>query len=132
MVARPKLRLILDEGVPADVGKMFESHGHEIILFDEVVRRGSVDTLVCMAAQANDAILVAFDGDMREIAKRQGISHDRFSRLNLIKFTCPEPMAHKRLDFAMSFIEHEWVISDAKAARRLYVEISTHVLRSYR
>jgi hypothetical protein len=132
VVARPKLRLILDEGVPADVGKMFESHGHEIILFDEVVRRGSVDTLVCMAAQANDAILVAFDGDMREIAKRHGISHDRFSRLNLIKFTCPEPMAHKRLDFAMSFIEHEWVISDAKAARRLYVEISTHVLRSYR
>lgn len=111
---------------------MFESHGHEIIPFEEIVRRGSVDTLVCSAAQANEAILVAFDSDMREIAKRHGIAHDRFSRLNLIKFTCPEPMAHKRLDFAMSLIEHEWLVSDAKTARRLFVEIGMHVIRTYR
>jgi hypothetical protein len=122
----------LDEGVPAAVGEMFETHGHEIIPFEDVVKRGSLDVLVCTAAQANEAILVAFDGDMKQIAKRHGMSHDRFSRLNLIKFSCPEPMGHKRLKFAMSFVEHEWKISDAKVARRLYVEIGKQFLKTYR
>jgi Domain of unknown function (DUF5615) len=130
--SRPKLRLILDEGVPVAVGEMFKSHGHEVIPFEEAVKRGSLDLLVCAAAQANEAILVAFDNDMKQVAKRHGIGGDRFSRLNLIKFACSEPMAHKRLDFAMSFLEHEWEVSDAKAARRLYVEIGKHFLKSYR
>lgn len=111
---------------------MFKSHGHAIIPFEDVVKRGSLDLLVCAGAQANEAILVAFDNDMKQVAKRYGMGHDRFSRLNLIKFSCPEPMAHKRLNFAMSFIEHEWKISDAKTARRLYVEIGKHFLKSYR
>jgi len=111
---------------------MFESHGHEIIPFDRVVRRGSVDTMVCTAAQANEAILVAFDSDMREIAKRHGMTHDRFSRLNLIRFSCHEPMAHKRLDFAMSFVELEWSISEEKASRRLYLDIGKHAMRTHR
>jgi len=130
--SRPKLRLILDEGVPVAVGEMFKSHGHDIIPFEEAIKRGSLDLLVCAAAQANEAILVAFDNDMRQVARRHGIGHDRFSRLSLIKFNCPEPMAHKRLDFAMSFVEHEWKVSEEKAARRLYVEIGKQFLKSYR
>jgi predicted nuclease of predicted toxin-antitoxin system len=130
--SRLRLRLVLDEGVPINVGQAFVAYGHEIILFDDIVRRGSEDTLVCIAAQANDAILVACDGDMRQIAKRHGISNDRFKRLNLIKLSCPEPMAHKRVEFAMSLIEHEWNVSTEKVARRLFLEIGTHFLRSNR
>jgi hypothetical protein len=33
---------------------------------------------------------------------------------------------------AMSFVEHEWKISDAKAARRLYIEIGKHFLKTNR
>ena len=58
-------RLLLDEGVPADVGRTFEAHGHLVVPFDEVVQRGSPDTLVGRAAEANEAILVAFDKDMK-------------------------------------------------------------------
>jgi len=129
---RPQLRLVLDEGVPINVGKTFESRGHEIILFDDIVKRGSDDTLVLRAAEANEAVLVACDGDMKHIAKRHRFSNERFKLLNLIKISCPEPMAHKRVAFAMSFIEHEWNVSTAKLARRLFVEIGTHFLKSNR
>jgi predicted nuclease of predicted toxin-antitoxin system len=129
---RLKLRVLLDEGVPLEVGRTFERHGHEVIPFEEAVKRGARDELVCAAAEANDALLVAFDNDMRQVARRQGIGAARFKRLNLLKFTCSEPMAARRLEEAMSLIEHEWAVAAQKTGRRLYVEIGTHVLRSFR
>jgi hypothetical protein len=124
--------LFLDEGVPVAVGKTFIEHGHEVIFLEEAIKRGSPDTLVCAVAEANDAILVAFDNDMKHLAQRHGVAGGRFKRLSLIRFGCPEPMAAQRLGEAMSFIEHEWVVGDKKAARRLFIEIGTHVLRTWR
>jgi predicted nuclease of predicted toxin-antitoxin system len=118
--------------VPAAVARVFESHGHEVIPFDDVTRRGAADLLVCRAAQVNHAVLVAFDKDMKRIARGLGVGMERFKRLNLIKFDCEKPMAAKRLELAMTFIEHEWLVSDEKTARRLYVVIGKHVLRTYR
>lgn len=129
---RPKLRVLLDEGVPIAVGRAFEAHGHEVVPFEEVLKRGSPDTIVCRAAEANDAILIAFDRDMKAIARRFGIAGDRFRRLSLIHFECPEPMAANRLIEAMSLVEHEWLVSKGKAARRLHISIGTHVIRTYR
>jgi predicted nuclease of predicted toxin-antitoxin system len=129
---RPRLRVLLDEGVPAGVAKVFEEYGHEAILLEKVVKLGSEDVLVCTAAVHNEAILVAFDKDMKQLAKQHGIGQERFKRLSLIRFECSETMAAERLSFAMSLIEHEWRISNEKAARRLHVVIGTHVLRSYR
>jgi predicted nuclease of predicted toxin-antitoxin system len=127
-----QLRVLLDEGVPSDVAKAFAANGHEVIPFEEAVKRGAEDLLVCAAAEANNAILVAFDKDMSQIARRLGISGSRFKKLSLIKLGCSEPLAAKRLAQAMSFIEHEWAVADTKAGRRLFVEIGTHVLRSWR
>jgi predicted nuclease of predicted toxin-antitoxin system len=124
--------VLLDEGVPAAVAQVFQSHGHEVIPFEDVLKRGAEDTLVCRAAEANEAILVAFDRDMKAIAGRLGITGNRFRRLNLIHFQCPEPMAARRLEEAMSFVEHEWRVSEGKAARRLHLSIGTSILRSHR
>ena len=129
---RPKLRVFLDEGVPVQVAQTFEAHGHEVVPFEEAVNRGSHDDLVCRAAEANKAILVAFDKDMKMAARRFGVDNERFKKLSFIHFQCPEPMASKRLEEAMSFIEHEWAVSAQKRARRLNVSIGKHVLRSYR
>ena len=115
-----------------EVGRTFERHGHEVMYLEEMIKRGSPDVLVCAVAQANDAILVAFDNDMKRIARRHGVGGERFKRLSLIKFYCPEPMAAQRLEQAMSFVEHEWGVSSEKTARRLHVDIATHVLRSHR
>jgi predicted nuclease of predicted toxin-antitoxin system len=127
-----RLRVLLDEGVPRDVGRTFELHGHDVMPFEESVKRGARDELVCAAAEANDALLVSFDNDMKQAARRHGTSPARFKQLNLLKFTCPEPMAAKRLAEAMSLLEHEWMVAEQSAGRRVYMEISTHVLRTFR
>lgn len=129
---QPKLRVLLDEGVPAEVGRAFEAHGHEVVPFEEVIKRGSQDVLVCKAALANDAILVAFDKDMRQIARQYGIGGERFKKLSLLRFSCSEPNAAKRLELAMSFVEHEWMVNRNPTARRVHVEISKGVLKSWR
>lgn len=95
--------MLLDEGVPAAVGAIFLQHGHKPIPFEDVVSRGSRDELVCVAAEANDALLVAFDNDMKQLARRHGLTPARFKDLNLLKFECEERNAADRLGEAMSW-----------------------------
>jgi predicted nuclease of predicted toxin-antitoxin system len=118
--------------VPAEVGNTFVRYGHEIIPFESVVTRGSRDELICIAAEANDAILVAFDNDMKQMARRHGVTPARFKRLNLLKFECEEPIAAARLEEAMSLLEHEWNLRLGKAARRVFLVIGKQVLRTHR
>lgn len=131
---RPHLRVFLDAGVPDSVANVFKSSGHTAILHREALLEKTPDDVVCATALANDAILVAIDADMKGLAKRFGISSgsDRFARLSIIRICCNEVLASKRLDQAMSFVEHEWTISAEKVARRLWVDIGPHWLRSNR
>jgi hypothetical protein len=94
--------------------------------------RGSKDDLVCIAAEANDALLVAFDNDMKRLARRHGVSAARFKRLNLLKFECEEPKAAIRLEEAMSLLEHEWEISRRPDRPRLFMVIGRRSLRTHR
>lgn len=129
---RPKLRFFLDEGVADSVGVFLEGEGHFVIRLRDSITTGSKDPLVCVAAEANDAILVAHDADMKGLAKRYGVSNGRFKRLSLIKLSVPEPRAVDRLREAISLIEHEWEISETKAARRLFIDIMKDVIRTMR
>jgi predicted nuclease of predicted toxin-antitoxin system len=88
--------------------------------------------LVCAAAEANDAILVALDGDMKTLAQRRGVGQRRFRKLSLIKISCKATRASDRLTDAMSLIEHEWNHSEGQADRRLFVEIGADVIRTFR
>jgi predicted nuclease of predicted toxin-antitoxin system len=129
-----EIRVLLDEGVPDSVGNAFSSNGHEVILHRDVLAQSATDELVCQTALINAAILVAQDKDMRQIAKRFGSPsmNNRFSRLNLIRICCEETQAAKRILQAISFIEHEWKFSCEKVARRLWVDIGAHFLKSNR
>jgi predicted nuclease of predicted toxin-antitoxin system len=102
-----------------------------LIPFEDVVTRGSKDDLVCIAAEANDALLVAYDNDMKQLARRHGITPARFKRLNLLKFECEEPRAADRLEEAMSLLEHEYEIS-RMTSRRVFFVIGKQVLRTHR
>ena len=102
-----------------------------MIFLDEAIRRGSSDPLVCKAAEQNDAILVACDRDMRQLAKRNGIAQGRFKKLSLLLIENP-PTAVPRLKEAMSPIEHEWKVSQRKQARRMHVSVSKSVIRTHR
>jgi predicted nuclease of predicted toxin-antitoxin system len=122
----------LDEGVPAQVADVFRVHDHTIIPFESVLATGVADELVCASAIANNALLVAYDNDMKQYVRRRGQGPDRFRNLHLLKFNCPEPMAAARLEEAMSLIVNEWAVAHQMAARRVYVEINTHDIRTFR
>lgn len=129
-----QLRAFLDAGVPDSVGETLRADHHFVILHREVLPEGSPDELVCAAALENKAILVAIDGDMKQMAKRYGVTPkgERFNRLHIIRLCCPENLAAQRLEQALSLIEHEWRFTKAKAARRLWVDVATHYIRSHR
>lgn len=130
----PHLRAFLDAGVPDSVGGVWSKHGHEVIYYRDLLPEKVPDEVVCATALANEAILLAMDGDMKQFPKRFGISQSstRFDKLNLIRLCCNEVLASKRLAQAMSLIEHEWMFSGAKQSRRLWVEIGPHQLRTNR
>ena len=58
--------------VPAGVGFIFMQHGHTLILFRMMFCRVAPPTTVCVAAEANDALLVAYDNDRKAMAWRHG------------------------------------------------------------
>jgi predicted nuclease of predicted toxin-antitoxin system len=132
VTTKHRLKVFLDEGVPDAVGREFGTAGHEVIFLRDCIATGSPDDLVCVAAEANEAILVACDGDMKQMVKRFGIGNGRFRKLSLIKVSCNSPQAASRIKEAMSLIEHEWSISQAKSSRRLFVEIMPGSIRTMR
>lgn len=133
MSTRPQLKVFLDEGVPDGVGRSFSASGHEVIYLREAIKTGSADDLVAVAASANEAILIACDGDMKAMVKKYNVAKSRMSNLSLIKITVRSKVqAEPRIREAMSLIEHEWMYSKAKRARRLYIEVKDSIIRSMR
>jgi hypothetical protein len=94
----------------------------------------TADDVVATMALKNDAILVAIDPDMKSFPKRFGISHGspRFATLIIIRICSNETQAAHRVRQAMTLIEHEWSVSQEKAARRLWIEIGPHHIRTNR
>jgi len=93
---------------------------------------GQGNALVSEVAVRSNAILVAVDKDMRQIAKRHGIGSVRFKRLNLLQFRCTAIQSIHRAKEACSLIEHEWGVAETKAARRFWVEVGDSYIRTYR
>ncbi|MEE4209318.1 MAG: DUF5615 family PIN-like protein [Parvularcula sp.] len=126
------LPLFFDEGAPRSVGRYFQTRGHSVIYMQDVMERGSPDTLVAEIAQRNDAILVAADKDMRQIAKQNGIGSLRFKRLDLLQFRCSEVEAVQRVADAYSLIVHEWHAVKAVQGTRFWVEVGSSYIRTQR
>ncbi|WP_155992679.1 hypothetical protein [Acidocella facilis] len=125
---------MLDEGVPVSVGHVFESLGQEVIFYRDVLPESVPDHVVAVAALTNNAILVAIDEDMRRIARKYGQKGQdpRYAKLNLIHLCCDSVLASKRADHAFSFIEFEWNFNIKKPARRMWIEIGAHYLKTHR
>jgi len=101
----------------------------------ESIGPDSPDTLVAAVAESNDAILVTLDADFKKINSRYGIGKSRYRHLSLLRFErCRESETAKRLDEAMSLIQHEWDVGHDKSEtqRRLYVVITKETIRTYR
>ena len=131
-----RLAVFFDEGTPVPVAEPFIRNGYRVIHFHEVLPRGEgvKDDIVAAMALRNDAALIAVDPDLKRLVKRFGSSpdHARFKSLNLIWLSCGPVMATKRVEQAMSFIDHEWDFACRKRARRLWIDIGAHRIISHR
>jgi predicted nuclease of predicted toxin-antitoxin system len=128
------MTVLLDEGTPALAALPFLDRGHHVIYHSDVLESGAKDEVVAITAIINQAALIAVDSDMKRLVRRFGApsASERYDKLDLISISCAETLAAKRLDQAMSFIEHEWHISRAKTARRLWVDVGRHRLVTHR
>ena len=124
--------MLLDAGVPDSVGRMFIEHGHSVIFHRDILPERTPDTVVSTTALENGAILVACDGDMKQIAGSFGANNDRFKKLNLIKLTCNESLAASRVAQMMELIELEFKFNQSKSSRRMSVEIRNNTVLSHR
>jgi hypothetical protein len=106
--------------------------GHIVIFLRDCIATGSPDDLVCVAAEENQAILVACDGDMKQMVKKFGVSNGRFKKLSLVKISCKSPQAAARMKSALSLVQHEWNFNSESAVRRLYVEIKSATISTNR
>jgi len=134
VTGKPELRLLLDAGVPDSVATIFAKHGHTPILYREVLGEKVADEVVCATALANDAIFVAIDGDLKYLAKQYGVKPrgERFDRLSVIRLCCNETQAASRLEQALELIYLEWGYAAKKRARRMWLDIGQHMIRTHR
>lgn len=132
--AQSPLKVLLDEGAPRLAGDPFLRRGHQVIYHGEVCEGGASDEVVAALSIHNEAILIAIDNDMKRLVRRFGNpnNNEKFHPLHLISIGCDEVLAAKRIDYAMTFIEHEWDICRQKKARLLWIDIRPHRLASYR
>ena len=116
------------------MGNSCRERGYKVLLHREVLPGGVKDEVVCEAALRNDAILIALDGDMKEFARKYGVTprSDRFTKLNIIRLCCNEVLASKRLEQAFTLIEHEWQFAEALTARRLWIDVHKDYIRTHR
>jgi hypothetical protein len=128
------LVVLLDEGAPIQIAEPFRAGGHRVILHGDVLSPSAKDDVVAATAIQNNAVLIAVDRDMRQLAKRWGNAQDggRYKRLSLIFFGCNPALAAGRAENAMTLIEHEWAFSCEKVARTMRIEIQSHLIKTYR
>ena len=126
--------VLLDAGVPVSIGDNFSNAGWKVIYYNDVLAEKVTDDVVCRTAIFNKAALVAVDKDMKQLARRYNKKRQKnqFAKLDLIMFGGSNVKAVKRSEQAISLIEHEWEYANSKPARRLWIEIAEHHIRTER
>lgn len=124
---------VLDENVPASVGKMLGGEGHSAKSIRDYIPEGSPDQLVATIAEKINAILISFDGDFQKIAPRipKG-ARRRFRRLSRIWMQCSEYQAAARLQLALSLIEAEYGLAALGQDCRMEVWVSGGFIKTIR
>src|SRR6266481_10105167 len=127
MVERLRIRFFIDNCVPDSVADILRSAGHEVILLRDSI---APDSFVAAVAELHGAVLVSYDKDFRSLAPRIGVGQRRFRKLSRIGFKCSEPHSARRLESALSLIEHEWSLAQSAPDKRIMIEIGPTYIRT--
>lgn len=130
---RVKIRFFTDNNVPDSVADFLVEAGFEVTRLRDVMLTDTTDPVIAVACSCSGHVLVTHDNDFRGAgaAKRLGITQREYrTKLHRVQLRCEEPRSAKRLQAALSVIEHEWDILDG--SRPLVIEIRDDIIRLMR
>lgn len=118
---------------PIPWGRVLRNAGQEVILLRERIAPDSPDPLVAAVSEMHGAVLISLDSDFKRLAPRvpKG-QRQRFRRLSRIGLRCKAPRCAQRLSVVLSLIEHEWMIAQSSADKRMIIDIGESYIRSIR
>lgn len=129
---RVSIKFFLDNCVPDSVAHVLRDAGHEVIFLRDTIPKDSPDQVVARVSEALDAVLVSYDKDFKALAPRIGVGQRRFRKLSRVGFRCREPQAARRMEAALSLIEHEWQTAQTTTDKRMIIEIGDTAIRTIR
>lgn len=106
--------------------------GYAVELLREKLATDSPDQLVATYSELSGAVLISLDRDFQSLAPRVGIGQRRFRKLSRIGIRCDEPEAARRIEAALTLIEHEWKRAQASPDQRMIIEIGPTYIRTIR
>jgi hypothetical protein len=118
--------LIVDENVPASVGRVFAERGHEVVSALEVTLPGTPDDVIARYVDVHVAMVVTWN---RRDFKRLSavVSPDnvrRFRRLSWIAFHCNEARGAGRARRWIEAIEFHLSLARGRRDTRLMIDIT--------
>ena len=120
---------LLDENVPNSIARFLEADGHAVSFARDLVPLGSPDPVVATMAEEMGAVFVSLDGDFQKIAPRASFGRRRFRNLSRIWLRCHEPRAAQRMEAAISLIEFEYELAQARSDKRMIIRLGNDHIR---
>src|SRR5574340_228306 len=131
MVERLVIQFFTDDNVPDSVGDFLIAAGHDVTRLRDVMLRNTEDRVIEVACSRSGHVLVTHDRDFMATAKRLKVTRREYqTQLHRIQLRCEEPRSARRVQEAMSLIEHEWTI--LQPDRPMVIEIRDEVIRIVR
>jgi predicted nuclease of predicted toxin-antitoxin system len=124
---KPVIPFFTDQNVPDSTGKALLSAGHALTRLRDVMLTTSPDPIVAIACAENSQVLVSHDNDFKAVAKRLQMSQRQYRRLHRVDLRCFEPEGAQRMLDAMSLIEHEWQVAQARGTAMVIEIRSTSI-----
>lgn len=128
-----RLTFLADECVAESVSTFLEERGHEVIRAKQTLPEGTEDPIVAKVAEDLSAILLTDDSDFRVIAaRRPDGQRSRFRKLSRVHLACKHSQAITRIAAAVSLIEFEYEVAQARDDKRMILEIKPTLIRTLR
>lgn len=103
------MRFLADENVPTSTVDFFRGRGHEVILVQEVLPRGSEDPAVARRADALNAIVITWNRTHFQglMARHRKSGVPSYPGMGLLAMYCSTALAEVRLQETVEVIEFE-------------------------
>lgn len=123
-VAGPRMKLLIDENVPASVAEFFASRGHEVQFVRDLLPAGTPDPVLATLGDRLSAVVVTWDRDFDALVRRipEG-NRAKFRKLGRITFSCDEVKGRALAEKWITSIEFHYALALEDSDVRMMVQV---------